>query len=305
MGFDRTMIAKQITIIGAGMIGSSLARAIKANDLCETLVISDASSAVCDTVRTLNLCDQVMPDVTKCAMGSDVIILATPVGAYENIAAKICPALKPGAIITDVGSVKGAVIDAIAPHLPDSCHLVPAHPIAGGEKSGPEHGIGHLFQDRWCILTPSDNTDLQAVETIAKLWEGMGAIIEYMGAQRHDLVLGITSHLPHLIAYTIVDTAEQLEDDLKSEVIKYSAGGFRDFTRIAASDPTMWRDVFLHNKDAVLEILQRFTEDLTALQKSIRRGDGTYLHDTFSRTRDIRKKVIGLGEKGKPVPEEG
>ena len=295
---------KRITIIGVGLIGSSLARAIRERGLAEHLVAADVSASVCDKVRELGLVDTVIADVQKGVMGSDLVIIATPVGSYGSVMEKIAPALKPGAIVTDVGSVKKVVMESVIPHLPDSVHFVPGHPLAGTENSGPEAGFAALFDGRWCILTPLAETDIRAVERVTQLWEALGSVIEIMDAERHDLILGITSHLPHLIAYTIVGTANELEDETKADVIKYSAGGFRDFTRIAASDPTMWRDVFLNNKDAVLEILQRFTEDLTAMQKAIRRGDGTYLHDVFTHTREVRREVIELGAQGYRAPPE-
>ncbi len=287
---------EKVTIIGLGLIGSSLARAIRASGIATIIVAADNNKDVCAIVKKLGIADEVTSDIRRSVSGSDLVIVAVPVGACANVAEQIGPSLKAGAVITDVGSVKQGVIDALKPHLPSTVHLVPGHPIAGTEHSGPEAGFAELFHDRWCILTPLAETDIRAVEKVTKLWEACGSKIEFMDPQHHDLVLGITSHLPHLIAYTIVGTANQLEDDMKSEVIKFSASGFRDFTRIAASDPVMWRDVFLHNKTAVLEILQRFTEDLTALQKAIRRGDGKYLHDTFSSTRDIRRQIIDQGQ---------
>ena len=263
---------------------------------------ADQSAAVLESVKRLGIVDAAMADIRQSVAGSDLVVLAVPVGAYAQVGELIGPALKAGAVVTDVGSVKGAVIESLKPFIPESVHFVPAHPIAGAHNSGPEAGLAELFDGRWCILTPLPDGDLKAVEVATKFWEGVGARIEIMDAAHHDLVLAITSHLPHLIAYTIVGTANELEDDIKAEVIKYSAGGFRDFTRIAASDPTMWRDVFLNNKDAVLDILQRFTEDLTALQKAIRRGDGTYLFDVFSHTRAIRQNVLELGPEGRPAP---
>lgn len=287
---------KKITIIGLGLIGSSLARAIRHYNLAETLVAADASEDVCKKVVELGLADTVTADIRQSVIGSDLVILSIPVGAMEAVGALIGPALQPGAIVTDTGSVKKAVIDTLAPHMPASVHLIPGHPIAGTEYSGPESGFVELFEERWCILCPLPQSELKAVEKMTQFWEACGARIEIMGAEHHDLVLGITSHLPHLIAYTIVQTADDLEDDIKSEVIKFSASGFRDFTRIAASDPVMWRDIFLNNKDAVLDVLQRFNEDLTALQKAIRRGDGSYLFDTFSRTRTIRRQIVNQGQ---------
>ncbi len=235
-------------------------------------------------------------------IGADLVVLCVPVGAFAEIGQVIGPALKPGAVVTDTGSVKQSIIDSFQEWVPESCSFVPGHPIAGTEHSGPESGFAELFENRWCILTPSPDTNIKAVEAVTKFWEAFGSRIEIMDPQHHDLVLAITSHLPHLIAYTIVGTADELGDDIKSEVIKFSASGFRDFTRIAASNPVMWRDVFLNNKDAVLEVLQRFTEDLTALQKSIRRGDGKYLFDTFTKTRSIRHEIIDQGQADYKAP---
>ena len=268
------------------------------------LVAADANEAVCETVRQLDIADVVTHDVAKSVIGSDLVVLAVPVGAIKDVAEQICSLMAPNAVLTDVSSVKKAVIDTVEPLLPESVDLVPAHPIAGTEHSGPEAGFAELFDGRWCILTPTADTPIKAVEKVTAFWEGCGAMIELMDADHHDLVLGITSHLPHLIAYTIVGTADELEDDIKSEVIKYSASGFRGFTRIAASDPVMWRDVFLNNREAVLEILQRFNEDLTAMQRAIRRGDGEYLHDVFTRTREIRREIMEMGPEGYPNPSQ-
>ena len=295
---------EKITIIGMGLIGSSLARGIRRANLAKKLVAADASEAVCETVRQLDIADVVTHDVAKSVIGSDLVVLAVPVGAIKDVAEQICSLMAPNAVLTDVSSVKKAVIDTVEPLLPESVDLVPAHPIAGTEHSGPEAGFAELFDDRWCILTPTADTPIKAVEKVTAFWEGCGAMIELMDADHHDLVLGITSHLPHLIAYTIVGTADELEDDIKSEVIKYSASGFRGFTRIAASDPVMWRDVFLNNREAVLEILQRFNEDLTAMQRAIRRGDGEYLHDVFTRTREIRREIMEMGPEGYPNPSQ-
>ena len=287
---------EKITIIGMGLIGSSLARALRQKNFAKKIIAADHSADVCARVKALGIADAAMTDLAQSVVGSDIVIISVPVGAYADVGEKIGPMLKPGAVVTDVGSVKQAVIKALSAHLPDSVHFVPGHPIAGTEHSGPESGFAELFEGRWCILTPQPDTDIQAVEKITKLWEACGSLIEILDPQHHDLVLGITSHLPHLIAYTIVGTAGDLEEDIKSEVVKFSASGFRDFTRIASSDPVMWRDVFLNNKDAVLEILQRFTEDLTALQKAIRRGDGIYMEDVFSRGRSIRRQIIEQGQ---------
>ena len=292
----------QVTIIGFGHIGSSIAKALRYNELCKRIVAADASPSVCEKVVEIGLVDEVYNDLAKAVHGSELVILCIPVGAMGIVTEHIAPALEEGAILTDVGSVKMSVIDTVTPFLPDGVDFVPAHPLAGTENSGPESGIFNLFEKRWCLLTPTPETSIKAVEHVTKLWEGMGARIDIMSPKHHDLVLGLTSHLPHLIAYTIVDTANSLEDDLKGEVIKYSASGFRGFTRIAASDPTMWRDVFLNNREAMLEVLQHFAEDLTVMQKAIRKGDGDYLFDVFSRTRAIRREVIELGEAGVPAP---
>lgn len=287
---------KQITIIGFGLIGSSLARAIKQNKLADKIICADQSREVCEKVKALGLADEIFTDLGKSVKDSDLVILCVPVGAMSTVAEKIAPALSNGAIVTDVGSVKTSVMKTLQLKIPAKVHVVGGHPIAGTEHSGPEAGFAELFKGRWCILTPLRHTELRVVEKLTKLWEACGSNIEIMDPEHHDLVLGITSHLPHLIAYTIVGTATDMEEDLKGEVIKFSASGFRDFTRIASSDPTMWRDVFLNNKDAVLEILQRFTEDLTAMQKAIRKGDGDYLYQTFKETRDIRKAIIEAGQ---------
>ncbi len=292
----------KVTIIGLGLIGSSMARALRNSGIAQTITAADNNLEVCKKVTELDIADEVTSDIRRSVIGADIVVVAVPVGAVANVAEQIGPALKAGAVVTDVGSVKQSVIDALKPHLPDSVHLVPGHPIAGTEHSGPENGFAELFENRWCILTPLPETDIRAVEKVTALWEACKSRIEIMDPQHHDLVLGITSHLPHLIAYTIVGTANQLEDDIKSEVIKFSASGFRDFTRIAASDPTMWRDVFLNNRPAVLEILQRFTEDLTAMQKAIRKGDGKFLYEFFSNTRHIRRQIIDLGQANYVAP---
>ncbi len=296
------MIFEQITIIGMGLIGSSIARSVRKNNIAAKIVAVDASHDVCDAVEQLGLADEVTTNTRRSVLNSDLVIIAVPVGAYAAVAGEIGPALKPGAIVSDVGSVKMAIAQAVAKHIPGSAHFVPAHPIAGTEHSGPHAGFAELFEGRWCILTPLPDTDLRAVEKMTAFWEAIGARIEIMDPEHHDLVLAITSHLPHLIAYTIVGTATELEDDIKSEVIKFSASGFRGFTRIAASDPVMWRDVFLNNKEAVLEILQRFSEDLSTMQKAIRRGDGDYLFDVFTKGREVRKRITEMGPEGYPSP---
>ncbi len=295
------MLFNRVAIIGFGLIGSSLARAIQKNALAGEIVCADNAQDVCDRVLETGLAQQATTDAGLAVAGCDLVILAIPVGSYGVVARAIGPHLMPGAIVTDVGSVKQAVIDAVMPHIPQNVQFIPGHPISGTEHSGPDAGFAELFQGRWSILTPMPDTDVRALEKIVALWEAVGAKTEIMDARRHDLVLGITSHLPHLIAYTIVGTASDLERHMKDDVIKFSAGGFRDFTRIAASDPVMWRDVFLNNRDAVLEILQRFTEDLTGLQKAIRYGDGEALESLFTRTREIRRGVIQAKQDMPPV----
>jgi cyclohexadieny/prephenate dehydrogenase len=286
----------RICIIGMGLIGSSLARAIRATDPKCELVACDGAADVCTRVLALGIADIVTGNAADAVVGADLIILCTPLRTFGDIARTIAPHLMPGAIVSDVGGVKAAMIDMVAPELPDHCQLVPAHPVAGTEHSGPDAGFGTLFQNRWCILTPPENTDTQAVEKVAALWRAIGSNVDIMDAKHHDLVLAVTSHIPHLIAYAIVGTASDLEGVTKSEVIKYSAGGFRDFTRIAASDPTMWRDVFLTNKDAVLEVLQRLNEDISMLQRAIRWGEGDTLFDLFTRTRAVRRSIIDAGQ---------
>ena len=287
---------EKVTIIGMGLIGSSLSRILMEKKLAGTVVAADISAGVCETVANLKIADAVTDDLPGSVDGADMVILCVPVGAMRDVAERIAPKLKEGAIVTDTGSVKMAVIDAVRPHCPKSVDFVPGHPIAGTEFSGPEAGFVELFEGRWSILTPLQDTSVKAVEKVTQMWEACGSMIQIMDPQHHDLVLGITSHLPHLIAYTIVGTATELEDDIKSEVVKFSASGFRDFTRIAASDPVMWRDIFLNNKTAVLEVLQRFSEDLTALQKAIRQGNGDYLYQVFSDTREIRKAIVDQGQ---------
>ncbi|NVJ97749.1 MAG: prephenate/arogenate dehydrogenase family protein [Alphaproteobacteria bacterium] len=288
--FDR------IAIVGAGLIGSSVARAIMRAGAAKTLAVADANDAVIKEARDLGFAHEFHADAKQAVADADIVILAVPVGAMASVGANIASGLKPGAIVSDVGSVKEGVFKALDPLLPDHVHLIPGHPVAGTEQSGPAAGFASLFDGRWCILTPSANTDAAALDRLTRLWEALGSKVEIMTAPHHDLVLAITSHVPHLIAYNIVGTASDLEEVTRSEVIKYSAGGFRDFTRIAASDPTMWRDVFLNNKDAVLEMLGRFSEDLTALQRAIRWGDGDALFDLFTRTRDIRRRIIDAGQ---------
>jgi cyclohexadieny/prephenate dehydrogenase len=286
----------RVCLIGLGLIGSSLARALKRGGLAGEIVGTARSAKTRAKALELGFIDRAEADAAHAARDADLIILAAPVGANAALAAAIAPALKPGTIVTDVGSVKQAVIDAVAPHLPAGVHLVPAHPVAGTEESGPEAGFAELFEGRWCILTPPPGTDAEATARVAAMWRAVGSDVDEMEPRHHDMVLAITSHLPHLIAYTIVGTATELENTLQQEVIKFAAGGFRDFTRIAASDPVMWRDIFLANKDAVLEMLGRFDEDLTALQRAIRYGDGAALEDWFTRTRAVRRSIIKAGQ---------
>jgi len=283
---------RRVALIGIGLIGSSLARVIRRDGLADHIAVSARTQHTLDIAARLGLADSTSLDARKVVEGADLVVLSVPLGAYGSIASVIGSGVKPGAIVTDVGSVKECVIADIGPHLPEGVHLVPGHPVAGTEHSGPEAGFAELFAGRYCILTPPPGTDPSAIEAVTALWRQTGMIVETMSAQHHDRVLAITSHLPHLIAYTIVGTATDLEEQLKSEVIRYSAGGFRDFTRIAASDPVMWRDVFLNNRDAVLEMLGRFTEDLTALQRAIRWGEGDGLQEKFTRTREIRRGIL-------------
>jgi cyclohexadieny/prephenate dehydrogenase len=295
---------ERLTLVGLGLIGSSIARAARRLKLARTLVVVDWDEAVVARGRELDLADEITTDIAAGVRGADLVILCVPVGACGEVAEAMAPSLKSGAIVSDVGSVKGAVVTQVEPHLPPGVHLVPAHPVAGTEQSGPDAGFATLFLNRWCILTPPDGTDPAAIERVRALWSALGSDVEVMGAQHHDLVLAITSHVPHLIAYNIVGTAADLEEVTQSEVIKFSAGGFRDFTRIAASDPTMWRDVFLHNKEAVLEMLGRFNEDLAALQRAIRWSDGEALFNLFTRTRAIRRSIISMGQET-PEPDFG
>ena len=289
----------QLTIVGCGLIGSSIARVAREKGVAATIVVADPSDHVRERVAALGLADRVTGDIGDGVTGADLVIFATPVLAIGQAMAAAAGHLKPGAIVTDVGSVKGTVGDALMAHAPDNVFVIPGHPIAGTEHSGPDAGFAELFDGRWTILTPLPSDQPGYAEAVAKLsafWRGLGAQVELMEASHHDLVLAITSHLPHLIAYNIVGTASDLEGVTEGEVMKYSAGGFRDFTRIAASDPTMWRDIFVANKDAVLEVLGRFTEDLQALSRAIRWGEADKLHDLFTRTRAIRRGVIALGQ---------
>jgi cyclohexadieny/prephenate dehydrogenase len=288
--FDR------VALIGIGLIGSSLAHAMRKHKLAGEITGYARSEATRAKAMEISLVDKVFPTAAETVKDADLVILCSPVGTYGELAREIGPRLSPGAILTDVGSVKGAVVRDVLPHVPRDVNFIPGHPIAGTEQSGPESGFAELFINRWCILTPLPDSDTGAVERLADFWRACGSNVEVMTPEHHDLVLAITSHLPHLIAYNIVSTAADLEEVTSSEVIKYSAGGFRDFTRIAASDPTMWRDVFLNNKDAVLEMLGRFSEDLSALQRAIRWGDGDMLFDVFARSRQIRRGIIEAGQ---------
>jgi cyclohexadieny/prephenate dehydrogenase len=300
---------RRVALIGFGLIGGSIARAARAQGLAGEIITTARSEKTRARVAELGIVDRVVETNVEAVADADLVILCIPVGACGPVAQEIAAHLKPGAIVSDVGSVKGAVVKDMAPHLPKTVHFVPAHPVAGTEHSGPDSGFPELFIDRWCILTPPEGTDADAVEQLRGFWAAMGAKVEVMTPEHHDLVLAITSHLPHLIAYTIVGTADELAQVTSSEVIKFSAGGFRDFTRIAASDPTMWRDVFLANKDAVLEMLGTFNEDLSKLTRAIRRGDGDALFDHFTRTRAIRRGIVSIGQDsaapdfGRPHPQ--
>lgn len=285
-----------LAIIGLGLIGSSIARAARKSGAAKRIVAIDRDPAVIARVKELGIADEAVTDAAQGVREADLVVLCVPVLANSALGALIGPHLKSGAIVSDVGSVKGSVVRDIAPHLPEGVHFVPAHPVAGTEHSGPDAGFAELFVNRWSILTPPPEAEAGAIARVRAFWEALGSNVEVMTPEHHDLVLAITSHVPHLIAYNIVGTAADMEQVTQSEVIKFSAGGFRDFTRIAASDPTMWRDVFLTNKDAVLEMLGRFNEDLAALQRAIRWGDGDALHALFTRTRAIRRGIIASGQ---------
>jgi cyclohexadieny/prephenate dehydrogenase len=287
-------IFNRLALIGTGLIGSSIARA--ARGAVGSIVATARSPATRRRVAELGLADQVVETNAAAVEGADLVIVCVPVGVCGAVAKEIGPRLKAGATISDVGSVKGSIVRDMGPHLPKNVHFVPAHPVAGTEHSGPDAGFAELFMNRWCILTPPEGTDPRAVDRLAAFWRLLGANVETMTPDHHDLVLAVTSHLPHLIAYTIVGTADELQTVTRSEVLKFSAGGFRDFTRIASSDPVMWRDVFLNNKEAVLEMLGRFNEDVSALTKAIRRGDGAALYEHFARTRAIRRGIIEAGQ---------
>ena len=289
-------IFERLALVGVGLIGSSIARAARAQGVARTIVATARSEKTRQRVRELGFADEVADSNVAAVADADLVIVCIPVGQSGAVAKEIGPYLKSGAVVSDVGSVKGSVLREMAPHLPGTVHFVPAHPVAGTEHSGPDAGFAELFVDRWCILTPPPDADPATVERLAAFWRALGAKVETMSAEHHDLVLAITSHVPHLIAYTIVGTADELGDVTQSEVLQFSAGGFRDFTRIAASDPTMWRDVFLANKDAVLEMLGTFSEDLAEMTRAIRRGDGDTLFNHFSRTRAIRRGILQIGQ---------
>jgi len=288
--FDR------LAIIGTGLIGSSIARAAQAHGAVRTIVATSHSPRTRKRIAELRIADKVTETNAEAAKGADLVVVCVPVGVCGDVAKEIGPHLKSGATISDVGSVKSSVVRDMGPHVPKTVNFVPAHPVAGTEHSGPDAGFAELFENRWCILTPPEGTDAKPVDELAAFWRLFGANVEIMTPEHHDLVLAITSHLPHLIAYTIVGTADELQTVTRSEVLKFSAGGFRDFTRIAASDPVMWRDIFLANKHGILEMLGRFNEDVAALTKAIRKGDGEALYEHFTRTRAIRRGIIDAGQ---------
>lgn len=290
------MSIETLLIIGGGLIGSSIARAAKTYGQAKNVYISDKSASACQAIERLGFADGVSENAPEFyASQADLIILCVPPGRMGEAAENIIPVMKDGAILSDVGSIKGDVIRQIRPHLKDNIHFVPGHPIAGTEYSGPEAGFAELFKDRWCVLTP-DGASEEAVAKVQNFWEGIGAMVAIMEPKRHDIVLATTSHVPHLIAYTLVGTAVDMETVTNNEVVKFSAGGFRDFTRIAASDPVMWRDVFLSNREATLEVVDRFIEDLTALKRAIRWEEGEVLLDQFAKTRDIRRRIVDAGQ---------
>jgi cyclohexadieny/prephenate dehydrogenase len=297
-------IFSKVALLGVGLIGSSMAHATRRAGVAGHIAGYSKRPETLERARAVGFADSLHSDLATCVKDADLVVLATPVGSFGSLAEEAAPHLKQGAIVSDVGSVKSAVIRDVGPFIPDGVHFIPAHPIAGTEQSGPEAGFPELFDGRWCILTPPPGTSADAVARLKSYWQALGSNVEVMDAHRHDLVLAITSHVPHLIAYNIVGTADDLETVTENEVIKFSAGGFRDFTRIAASDPTMWRDVFLNNREAVLEVLGRFSEDLSALQRAIRWGDGDALFNLFTRTRAIRRSIIDAGQ-DTPAPNFG
>ena len=290
------MIYDRVALIGLGLIAGSIALAARRRGLAGHIVGTARTAETRATALRIGLVNEVVETAAEAVQGADLVILCVPVGAMAAVAAEIGPHLAPGCVVSDVGSVKQAVVDAVAPHLPAHAIFIPAHPVAGTEHSGPESGFATLFDNRFCLLTPTEGTPEEETARYRAFWEGMGAKVEEMDAEHHDRVLAVTSHVPHLIAYTMVGVADDLRRVTNSEVIKFSAAGFRDFTRIAASDPTMWRDVFLNNESATLEILGRFTEELFALQRAIRKGDGQHLFDHFTRTRAIRRGILEIGQ---------
>lgn len=290
------MTYQRVAFIGLGLIAASMAHAMRRAGMAAHTTGTARSPETRAIARQMGLVDTVCDTAAQAVQGADLVVLCMPVGAMEPVAREIGPHLAPGCTVTDVGSVKQAVIDAVSPHLPQGVHFIPGHPLAGTEHSGPRAGFAELFDNRWCILTPPEDCPADALDALVQFWRALGANVDLMDAPHHDLVLAVTSHTPHLIAYTMVGVADDLRRVTDSEVIKYSAAGFRDFTRIAASDPVMWRDVFLSNKDATLEILGRFTEELFVLQRAIRQGDGELLHDYFTRTRAIRRGIIDAGQ---------
>jgi cyclohexadieny/prephenate dehydrogenase len=299
-----TAMFDRVALVGIGHIGSSLSHGIRHEKIAKHISGYAKSEKTRDTAKRLGLVDSIHASASDAVKDADLVILCVPVGGMAEVAKEIAKSLKPGAILTDVGSVKSAVVRDVTPHLAESVHFIPGHPIAGTEQSGPESGFAELFRNRWCILTPPANVDPQALAKLEAFWRALKSNVEVMTPEHHDMVLAITSHLPHLIAYNIVATAADLEEVTDTEVIKFSAGGFRDFTRIAASDPTMWRDVFLNNKEAVLEMLGRFTEDLAVLQRAIRWDDGDTLFDLFTRSREVRRNIIAAGQET-PAPNFG
>ncbi|MCG6901324.1 MAG: prephenate/arogenate dehydrogenase family protein [Rhodobacter sp.] len=291
-----SVIYQKVALIGLGLIAGSISLAARRSGLVGQISGTARSAETRAIAKEIGLCDVVTETAAEAVRDADLVVLAVPVGVMGQIAQDIAPHLKPGATVTDVGSVKQHVVQEVGVHMPDNVHFIPGHPLAGTEHSGPRSGFAGLFEHRWCLLIPGEDTDAAALSRLRAFWEGMGAYVDVMDAEHHDLVLAVTSHAPHLIAYTMVGVADDLRRVTDSEVIQYSAAGFRDFTRIAASDPTMWRDVFLTNKDATLEILGRFTEELFALQRAIRTGDGDHLFDYFTRTRAIRRGIIEAGQ---------
>jgi len=291
-----SVIFEKMALIGVGLIGSSIAQAARANNIVGQISVATRRQSTLDEAVSIDIADNYSLSAAEAVKDADLVILCAPVGASEKIMQEIAPSLKPGAVLSDVGSVKAHVLDVIGPLVPEGVHFIPGHPMAGTENSGPLSGFAELFEGRWCILTPQSNVDVNVLERLKNFWLKLGSQIEIMDAKHHDLVVAITSHVPHLVAYNIVGTVDDMETVSKSEVIKFSAGGFRDFTRIAASDPIMWRDVFLTNREAVLEMLGRFLEDLSILQRAVRVGDGDALEDLFTRTREIRRSIIDAGQ---------